>query len=416
MRIFTPLIFLFLLLTLSVQAQVEPFLTIEPVSSAERLVREKLLNRKSGIYLSNVKYSGAMDAIGYFKFHMLYNALLPKGILLSTGRAADAIGPNTEPGSTTRYQDHYDAELQSLSKEKVMDAAVLEFDLIPDRDSLSFRYFFASEEYPEYVNKKVNDVFAFFLTDVLSGEKINLALLQPGNLPIAVDNINSRKNSQYYIENGSWDAENAEKWREDLQRGELAYALQYDGLTTVLQAGARVQAGRVYHLKMAIADAGDGLFDSAIFLEGESLRSLPHAVPQPPAYLVRMKGLIVKQFDSSFVTMKDSAVTLSLKVNFASNRYQLDELASLELLQKIAAILEEDPKLLLQVEGHTDNAGTPAFNQTLSLNRARTVADYLVSIGVARERLSTVGYGNTQPLGKGNLAANRRVVFVFTTR
>ena len=69
----------------------------------------------------------------------------------------------------------------------------------------------------------------------------------------------------------------------------------------------------------------------------------------------------------------------------------------------------------VQVEGHTDNTGDAALNRTLSNDRAKAVVDYLVSKGVAAERLKPMGFGpdrpaedNATPKGRD---ANRRVEF-----
>ena len=70
----------------------------------------------------------------------------------------------------------------------------------------------------------------------------------------------------------------------------------------------------------------------------------------------------------------------------------------------------------VRVEGHTDNRGVKAANQTLSEDRARAVMEYLVSQGLAADRLESVGYGDTKPIAP-NLTArgrelNRRVEFI----
>jgi outer membrane protein OmpA-like peptidoglycan-associated protein len=70
---------------------------------------------------------------------------------------------------------------------------------------------------------------------------------------------------------------------------------------------------------------------------------------------------------------------------------------------------------LIQVEGHTDDRGGASYNILLSQARATSVADYLVSRGVARERLAARGFGPTRPVGNNGApegrAANRRVAF-----
>lgn len=82
-------------------------------------------------------------------------------------------------------------------------------------------------------------------------------------------------------------------------------------------------------------------------------------------------------------------------------------------LDKIGSTLTEYEKTYVDVLGHTDSVGSDAFNQTLSEQRAQTVADYLAGRGVQRARLATRGYGESQPRASNTTeegrAQNRRV-------
>jgi outer membrane protein OmpA-like peptidoglycan-associated protein len=83
------------------------------------------------------------------------------------------------------------------------------------------------------------------------------------------------------------------------------------------------------------------------------------------------------------------------------------------VLQSITAILKEYPDSKFSIEGHTDSDGKDATNQKLSEDRAKAVKDYLVTNGVAEERLTSAGYGETKPIDsnktKAGKANNRRV-------
>jgi outer membrane protein OmpA-like peptidoglycan-associated protein len=88
------------------------------------------------------------------------------------------------------------------------------------------------------------------------------------------------------------------------------------------------------------------------------------------------------------------------------------------LLQEIADVLVRTPSIRrLEIQGHTDNQGTPAINKTLSEQRAQAVRDRLVSLGVKSDRLEAHGYGSERPLvpnvTAGNRARNRRVALVI---
>ncbi|MGL5836990.1 MAG: OmpA family protein [Sphingorhabdus sp.] len=82
-------------------------------------------------------------------------------------------------------------------------------------------------------------------------------------------------------------------------------------------------------------------------------------------------------------------------------------------LDKVGSTLTQYEKTYVDVLGHTDSVGSDAFNQTLSEQRAQTVADYLANRGVQRARLATKGYGESQPRAsntdEAGRAQNRRV-------
>ena len=92
-------------------------------------------------------------------------------------------------------------------------------------------------------------------------------------------------------------------------------------------------------------------------------------------------------------------------------------------LQRLAQTLQDNPKLEIRLDGHTDNTGdniSPKPNQVLSEQRVAAVKKYLVTQGVAASRLSTRGYGGSRPVAKNdteaNKAQNRRVEFVVLRR
>jgi outer membrane protein OmpA-like peptidoglycan-associated protein len=110
-------------------------------------------------------------------------------------------------------------------------------------------------------------------------------------------------------------------------------------------------------------------------------------------------------------------VTLSSGVFFDSGKSALKKGAQ-TTLTRIADQLKGDDSIKVTVEGHTDNTGTAAKNQTLSEKRAEAVRDFLVSAGVPADRVSAVGKGDTQPIATNKTAAgrqqNRRVELVIT--
>lgn len=83
------------------------------------------------------------------------------------------------------------------------------------------------------------------------------------------------------------------------------------------------------------------------------------------------------------------------------------------VLQNVLTLLQKDSALTLEIQGHTDNVGDDAYNQTLSDARARSVMAWLTSHGVAAARLSAKGFGKTKPVATNDTdegrAKNRRV-------
>jgi peptidoglycan-associated lipoprotein len=102
-------------------------------------------------------------------------------------------------------------------------------------------------------------------------------------------------------------------------------------------------------------------------------------------------------------------------VHFAYDSYELDGSAR-DVLASNAEWLKENRRAKTEIEGHCDERGTVEYNLALGAKRAKAVKDYLVSLGVASERLTTISYGEELPLCRDAseqcYARNRRVHFV----
>lgn len=86
-------------------------------------------------------------------------------------------------------------------------------------------------------------------------------------------------------------------------------------------------------------------------------------------------------------------------------------------LDRLAVILKQNPNLRVEIQGHTDDVGQPAANLELSANRARSVLQYLVQVGISRQRLDSKGFGSTKPVAPNTTEEdrqkNRRVSFTL---
>ena len=122
-------------------------------------------------------------------------------------------------------------------------------------------------------------------------------------------------------------------------------------------------------------------------------------------------GVVVeRQGDELLLTMPSG-------ITFAFNRFDVQPQFR-PTLDQVAQTLSAYPQTLLDIYGHTDSVGSDAYNQTLSENRARSVADYLSSRGVQSARMATQGFGETQPVAdnatEAGRAQNRRVEIRIT--
>ena len=221
----------------------------------------------SGVSISNVTYTGAPQAAGIFSGGANIVGF-SSGALLTSGSLANTVGPNCQTGIQRDNGLPGDTDLQSLlpaGSAATMDAAALEFDFVPVGNVLNFKYVFASDEYNEEVGF-FNDVFGFFVNGA------NAALVPGTNTPVSVNTVNNGNsddpdipatNPAFFVNN-------------DLQFPNAApLNTEMDGLTQVLSVNVAVNPGVTNHIKLAIADTGDHIFDSAVFIASGSLNSSP---------------------------------------------------------------------------------------------------------------------------------------------
>lgn len=113
-----------------------------------------------------------------------------------------------------------------------------------------------------------------------------------------------------------------------------------------------------------------------------------------------------------------SAGHVALYINFDTDKASIRP-DGRPAVDEITKLLEKDPSLKLTIEGHTDNVGDPAHNKALSQQRADAVMGSLLAAGIAKERLSAVGLGDTKPVAdnkdEAGRARNRRVELVKRT-
>ncbi len=236
----------------------------QPPYTPENLVSNFLTN--SGINVLSVTYNGAPAAVGFFNQGTGVIGL-ERGIVMSTGKSMDADGDGADFASTINNGLTTEPHLAPLSNGyPLYDVAVYAITFQSYNDTMLFRYVFASEEYPEYACTQFNDIFGFFLEGPgMPAGGQNIALIPNTNLPVSINTIHPNNAvsppcpaayEQYYNSN-------------------INTPLQpvYDGYLDVFEAKSAVLPCEIYTMYIAIADVGDGAFDSGVFLEANSFGS-----------------------------------------------------------------------------------------------------------------------------------------------
>lgn len=251
-------------------------ITIDNTLTIEELVNDVLLG--DGVTVSNVTYNGlpgdqvsvqagTFDATGT-------NFLINEGVLMSTSylEIVNEGGGNNNAGVTPVFPDSSDADLEIIANNTPHNACVIEFDFTASSDSVKFEYVFSSAEYPGFTCSSFNDAFGFFLsgpgiTGPYEDNATNIALIPNSDVAVAINSLNSGSpandqdcldmnpnymvDSQYFEPNSPVDPNN----------------IQIEGYTHVLTAEHEIECGETYHIKLAVANAGDQQLQTAVFLQ-----------------------------------------------------------------------------------------------------------------------------------------------------
>lgn len=262
----------FILLFISFHFAHSQNLTVNETASASSIAN---LLTGQGVAISNVnvKCNTTDNGRGYG----LYTSTIPnmpitEGLLITTGRAAHAIGPNNSNSRTgdsgaNAPNDSIRSLMSIYSGKAVREYCLFEFDIVPQGDSIYFDYVFGSEEYNEYVNSNYNDAFAFFIQgpgivpNISGTSKRNLAIIPNGsNMPVTINNVNNG----YSNGNSNGPCTNCAYYQNNMNGNTN---IQYDGYTKNLYAVSKVIPCSTYRLQLVVADCSDRQFDSGVFIE-----------------------------------------------------------------------------------------------------------------------------------------------------
>src|SRR5690606_4815114 len=245
-------------------------ISVDNTYTVNELVEDVFLNgtctEVSNIQVSGFTFPDGTNSWGYFNKNQS-NFPLDEGIVLTTGKLSSAPGPNPSILSEGPASWIGDQDLEfHVNINNTYNATYIEFDFVPTANTIRFEYVFASEQYlltGTASQCSYTDGFAFLLQDITDYTPVqNLALVPNTNTPVTSSTIRGAgglctpSNPQYF------DTFN-----------NINSPIAYNGNTIPLMAEATVIPGHTYHIKMVIADQGNQLYDSAVFLKANSFNA-----------------------------------------------------------------------------------------------------------------------------------------------
>lgn len=251
-----------------------------------------------GVTFSNVTLTGDAGAIARFTGGTSagIGTSMNSGVVLSTGFVNSATALQGTPGTFLSGDNSGSAisQLNTIAGATTYDGIILEFDFVPITNNINVNYIFGSEEYNEFVNSGYNDAFAFYISGPGIVGTPNIAVL-PGNSPVTIDNVNLGANSSLYRNNVVLGNPNV-----------------MDGYTVQLTATSNVIACQTYHIRLMIADGGDWIYDSWVFIQENGL----FAVGNPTLSLAATYPFGTALYEECFNT---NTITFTIPSAQASN-------------------------------------------------------------------------------------------------
>jgi outer membrane protein OmpA-like peptidoglycan-associated protein/tetratricopeptide (TPR) repeat protein len=114
---------------------------------------------------------------------------------------------------------------------------------------------------------------------------------------------------------------------------------------------------------------------------------------------------VTKNISLKGITVGSKTILKNIFFDFGKATLKPESSSELERLKKL---LKEESSIKIEISGHTDNKGSAEYNQKLSENRAKAVADYLIAGGIKKERMTIIGYGKQQPIASNDKEEGRK--------
>lgn len=246
------------------------YISVNSNYTAEQLVKDIFIGQQNAscITVDNISVSGwdfGNGDLSYGYFNKNGTTFeINDGVLLSSGRVSEAVGSFSGIQSATAAGWNGDQDLeQAANINNTTNATVLEFDFISNQSNkISFEYMFLSEQYLRITDPGTcgfTDGFAFLIKKIGDANYTNLAIIPGTNTPITSNNVRGA--------GGKCPANNAEyfgHYNQDFS------PVSFNGQTAILTAKTDVIPGEKYHIKLVIADQGNGLYDSGVILKSGS--------------------------------------------------------------------------------------------------------------------------------------------------
>ena len=250
-----------------------------------QLITNVLLNNPAAVSaISNVQFTGTWTttqrSLAYFEAGSS-GFPIEKGLILATGdvlgSSDSAEGPNNQTGGLNNGNTAVgsDPDLSALTTSTVTCGSILSFDFKPFKPDVTFDFIFASTEYPEYTGSPYNDVFGFFVQELPSGPKQNIAYFSNRTTPVTINNSNWGNPGlpnvpSSFPGNHALPGSPHPEWHIPVFDGDDK--MEYDGHTVMLTAKALgLSTSKTYRLELKIANVGDQALGSAVFLSNLDL-------------------------------------------------------------------------------------------------------------------------------------------------
>ncbi len=274
----------------------------------------------SGVTITNYSRTGDPNSSGTFTNNGT-NIGLSAGVILTTGKVQN-IAQSANNFASNSFSGSGDAQLQTLTTGYIYDKSVLEFDITPQGNVLQFNYVFASEEYPEWVCTQFNDVFGFFITGPNPGggnyASTSIATIGNTGLPVSINTINQGTPGAYGSSANCQSLGYSSLFRNNLSPT-VNNDIVFDGMTVPLTAMISVVPCQTYHLKLAVADVSDRIYDSGVMLEANSISSTSIAITSESqldslGYNSAYEGCVSAKFKFSLPAPQPADVVANIQV------------------------------------------------------------------------------------------------------